>query len=140
MVDLALHYKRGAVAVGAISKREDISTHYLEQILNKLRRSNLVKSIRGPRGGYMLAREPAKIKIGQIVEVLEGEILPVDCGAGKGKKTCQRIDRCVAKLVWLKLNNSIDEVLNSVSLADLMKEAKTLGIDKKLDHGYTFHI
>lgn len=140
MVDLALHHRQGPVAVGDISKRGDISTHYLEQILNKLRRNNLVKSVRGPKGGYILAKGPDKIKIGEIVEILEGEIAPVNCGTARGKKACERIDRCVTKLVWDRLNNCIEEVLNSVTLADLLKEAKELGIDKKLEHGYTFHI
>lgn len=138
MVDLAIHYGRGPVAVGDISKREDISTHYLEQILNKLRRNNLVKSIRGPKGGYTLAKKPDKVSIGEIVEILEGAIRPVVCVSGK--KPCQRLEKCVTKLVWDKLGACIDEVLNSVTLADLLKEAKDLGIDKKLEHGYTFHI
>ena len=140
MVDLALHYKKGPIAVGDISKREGISTHYLEQILNALRRKNMVKSLRGPKGGYILAKGPGRISVRQIVEILEGDISPVLCAAGKRSKACERMDICVTKLVWDKLNDCIKATLGSVTLADLLKEAEKLGIDKRLKHEYTFHI
>ena len=139
MVDLTFHYKHGPVVVGDISKREGISTHYLEQILSKLRRSGLVKSVRGPKGGYVLAKSPDSIKIGDIVKVLEGGVAPVTCSSGKNK-LCNRIDRCVTKLFWDKLALSIEEVLNSETLASLLQEAKESGIDKRIKHEYTFHI
>jgi len=140
MIDLALHYKQGHVAVGDISKREDISTHYLEQILSKLRREGLLKSVRGARGGYALAKPPGKITVGRIVGILEGGIELVNCTSGTKKSFCKRIDRCLSRLVWEKLNACINEVLDSTTLADLLKEAKERGIDKKLEHDYTFHI
>ncbi|PIU41434.1 MAG: AsnC family transcriptional regulator [Candidatus Omnitrophica bacterium CG07_land_8_20_14_0_80_42_15] len=139
MVDLAFNYKHGPVAVGDISRREGISTCYLEQILNKLRRHNLVKSVRGPKGGYVLAKSPDNIKIADIVKTLEGNIAPVNCTT-VNNRLCNRIDRCVTKLLWDKLASSIENVLNSATLASLLKEAKDAGIDKKIKHEYTFYI
>jgi len=138
MVDLALRYKAGPTTVKGISKRENISTQYLEQILNRLRKNGMVKSIRGPKGGYVLAKSPGMIKIGDVVKILEGDISPVDCTSKK--KVCARIDRCVTKIVWDKLASSIEKTLYSITLSDLLKEAKERGIDKRIEHDYTFHI
>ena len=121
MVNIALEYKRGAVSIKEISKKEGISSVYLEQLLNKLRRENLVKSVRGPMGGYMLSRSPAKITVRDIVETLEGNISPVDCASGREswKALCGKSKNCVAKIVWGKLAKAINDCLESVTLANL---------------------
>lgn len=141
MLDLAFHYKYGPVSVGDIAKREDISVHYLEQILNRLKKEGLVKSMRGPKGGYVLSRPPARIKISQIVEVLEGGIAPVNCVSGrKRKRNCERIGKCIAKTLWDRLGEKIKNYLDSVTLADLLKEAREAGIEKGPRHEFTFNI
>jgi Rrf2 family protein len=140
MIDLALHHTYSPVAVGDISKREGISTHYLEQILNTLRRRQLVKSLRGPKGGYMLARDPQKITVGEIVEVLEGGISLVDCTSGRKKKKCGRIATCVTKGIWDKLAGTMKDTLHSITLASLAQQQKQCEADKGPKHGYTFHI
>ena len=141
MFELALHYGRSPVSVAYISEREDISVPYLEQLLSKLRRKGLVKSIRGPKGGYTLAKKPKEITVGDIVGVLDGEITPVHCVAKKlSDKSCKMIDRCVTKAVWKKLKDATDGMLNSVTLKDLCNDAKRMGIDKAVEHKYTFHI
>lgn len=121
MVNIALEHKKGAISVKEISKKEGISSVYLEQLLNKLRRENLVKSVRGPRGGYTLSRSPSKITVADIVKTLEGNITPVDCTSGREswKMACGRSKTCVAKIVWTKLAKVIDDCLESVTLADL---------------------
>jgi Rrf2 family protein len=121
MVDIALAGNKSAVSINEISKREGISSVYLEQLLNKLRRENLVKSVRGPTGGYMLSRPPAHITVGDIVKTLEGRIAPVDCASGKEgwNSVCQHKRNCAAKTVWVKLAKAIDDCLESVSLEDL---------------------
>lgn len=121
MVNIAMSKGMGAVSVKDISKREGISSVYLEQLLNKLRRENLVKSVRGPAGGYVLSKNPGQITVGDIVKTLEGSITPVDCAGGReGWKTiCQHKRRCVAKIVWAKLARAIDDCLESVTLEDL---------------------
>jgi Rrf2 family protein len=141
VVDLALHYRYGPMAVATISKKEGISTHYLEQILNKLKKANIVKSLRGPKGGYTLAKNPNNITVAEVVGILEGGISPVSCVLGRKKKRpCERMDKCVTKVVWDKLASRMKETLEAITLSDLLKEAKKLGVDDLVDHGYTFHI
>jgi len=121
MVNIAMASDGGAVSIKDISKAERISSVYLEQLLNKLRRENLVKSVRGPSGGYMLFKSPARITVADIVRALEGSITPVDCAKGReGWKTvCRNRTRCVAKTVWAKLAKAISDCLESVTLEDL---------------------
>lgn len=144
MFELALHYGRSPVSVAYISERENISIPYLEQLLGKLRRKGLVKSVRGPKGGYILAKKPKKITIGDIVHVLDGEITPIHCVVNNTFKTksCKMIDRCVTKTVWKKLRDGVGDLLNSVTLKDLCVDAKKVGIDRTVEHEhkYTFHI
>lgn len=141
MFELALYYTKGPISVAHISKKEDISLAYLEQLLSKLRKKGLVKSIRGPRGGYILAKKPAEITIGNIVHSLDGDITPVHCVAGKrSAKGCKMIDKCVTKSVWKKLKDAMDNLLNSLTLKDLLNDAKRMGIERSIEHKYTFHI
>ncbi len=124
MVNIALEYRKGAVSIKEISPEEGISSVYLEQLLNKLRRENLVKSVRGPTGGYMLSKSPARITVRDIVKTLEGNISPVDCAAGREswKTVCGRSKNCVAKIVWGKLDKAINDCLESVTLASLCEK------------------
>ncbi len=128
MVNIAMMKDRGAISITDISKREGISSVYLEQLLNKLRRENLVKSVRGPSGGYILSKSPGKITVKDIVLILEGNISPVDCASGREswKMTCGRNKNCVSKIVWTKLAKSISDCLSSITLEDLCKEARRL--------------
>lgn len=142
MFELALHYGRSPISVTYISERENISVSYLEQLLTKLRREGLVKSVRGPKGGYILAKKPREITVGDIVRVLDGDITPAHCVVSNFSKNkgCKMIDRCVTKTVWRKLKDVIDGLLDSVSLKDLCNDAKRMGIDKAVEHKYMFHI
>ena len=125
MVNIALQYEKGATSISDIAKKEGISVAYLEQLLNKLRRKSLIKSMRGPKGGYVLAKAPEAITVGDIVRVLEGDTAPVYCVTSHDKirQSCRRSPTCVAKGVWEKLANAIDGVLDSVSLEDLARQA-----------------
>ena len=142
MFELALCYGNSPISVAYISKRESISIPYLEQLLNKLRRKGLVKSMRGPSGGYVLAKNPARITVGEIVRALDGEITPVHCAGNAkfGKASCKRIDKCVTKAVWKKLKDTVDNTLNSVTLENLCEDAKKLGADRPVNHKYVFNI
>ena len=126
MVNIAMARDKKAVSIKEIAKAEGISSIYLEQLLNKLRRKNLVKSMRGPSGGYMLSKDAARITVADIVKTLEGSITPVDCATGReGWKTvCRNKNRCVAKTVWTKLAKAINDCLESVTLADLCNKEK----------------
>lgn len=124
MVNIAMGSGGGAVSIKEISKKEGISSVYLEQLLNKLRRKNLVKSVRGPSGGYMLSKSAGQITVGDIVKSLEGSIKPVDCASGREgwNSVCRHKDTCTAKMVWAKLAKAIDDCLESVTLKDLCSQ------------------
>lgn len=125
--DLALHYKDGSLSVREISKRENISIRYLEQLLNKLKKFGFVKSIRGPKGGYILAKNPKEIRLSDLLLTLEGQITPVKCTINyKDTKLCHRIDNCVSKILWDKLGRAITDVLDKTTLKNLCDEAKRL--------------
>lgn len=131
MFELALHYNGRPMSVSYISQKENISVPYLEQLLGRLRRKGLVKSIRGPKGGYTLAKKPHDITVGDIIRVLDGDITPVHCAAnGLFNKNCNMIDRCVTKVVWQRLKDAIDDMLDNVTLKDLCNDARRKGVEK----------
>ncbi len=122
MAVLAFHYQEGPLPLREIAGREGISFQFLEQIFPDLRRARLIDSVRGVRGGYLLARPPAEINVGDIVRAVEGPIAPVSClvDAAPGESCCSRTEGCLTRHVWEKLRDRINEVLNDVSLADLI--------------------
>ena len=124
MFELAQHYGTGPVSLRAIAERQVISEHYLEQLIAGLRKAGLVSSVRGAQGGYILARDPADIKVGDIVRVLEGPIAPVECVNDNETEHCLRSEFCITRGVWEKVKDSIEDVLDSISLADMCREAE----------------
>jgi Rrf2 family cysteine metabolism transcriptional repressor len=125
MIELALRYGEGPIALRNVAANQDISEHYLEQLMGTLRKASLVTSIRGAQGGYMLSKEPGKIKVGDIIRALEGPIAPVDCVIEKREgEVCHRINKCIARDTWLRLRDAISEVLDGVTLEDLIEETK----------------
>lgn len=124
MVDLALLYQRGPVTLAAISKRQDISLSYLEQLFGKLRRQQLVDSMRGPGGGYVLARDPADISIADVILAVDE---PLDATQCSGKENCLGDHRCLTHNLWEELNARMIEFLDSVSLKKLVDEQKNKG-------------
>jgi Rrf2 family transcriptional regulator, iron-sulfur cluster assembly transcription factor len=117
MVDLALRQNRGPVTLAAISERQHISLSYLEQLFGKLRRAALVSSVRGPGGGYNLARPPASVSVADIVTAVDEPMDATQCG---GKENCHDDKRCMTHDLWATLNEKMQEYLSSVSLADLV--------------------
>ena len=124
MFDLALRYDDSPIPLKSISKRQDISNNYLEQLFSALRKSGLVKSVRGSQGGYILNRKPAEITVGDIIRVLEGPIAPVDCVSEDPSDLCHRAETCTARSVWKKVKDSINEVIDSITLEDMIQESK----------------
>ncbi|RQD76269.1 MAG: Rrf2 family transcriptional regulator [Candidatus Syntrophonatronum acetioxidans] len=127
MVVLALNYRAGPMPIKEIAAREGISSQYLEQIFLELRRADLISSVRGARGGYILARNPEDIKIGDIVRVLEGPIAPVECVLEGSEEVCERTGDCLTRGVWEKLRDRITEVLDDISLEDMISTRKVSG-------------
>jgi len=121
MLVLADNYKEGPYPLREIAESEQISEQYLEQLFRELRKNNLVISYRGAKGGYVLARPPAEISIGQVLAILEGPLAPMQCVAdGEAKDICVHSSGCPTKVLWKKLKTAIDTVLDTTTLADLL--------------------
>ncbi len=117
MIDLALRCKDGPVTLAGISERQRISLSYLEQLFGKLRRANLVESVRGPGGGYCLARPVAQLTVADIIRAVDEPLDATQCG---GRENCHEEHRCMTHDLWATLNAKMYEFLASVSLADLV--------------------
>ena len=127
MIDLALRSGDGPVTLAGISERQKISLSYLEQLFGKLRRYSLVDSVRGPGGGYCLARPGSKITVADIVRAVDEQLDATQCG---GKENCRDEERCMTHELWTTLNAKMYEYLASVTLADLVDiQLKKLGGD-----------
>ena len=120
MVDLALHYDEGYIPLRNIASRQDISEGYLEQLFAMLKKEGLVKSARGAQGGYKLSDSPENIDVGMILRALEGSLVPVECVLETNPTNCQRYGECTTRIIWEKMRDSIDEVVDSINLRDLI--------------------
>lgn len=118
MIDIAENEKNGSVSLKDISKRQDISLKYLEQIVGLLTRANLVKSRRGAGGGYVLAKSPEKYTVGDILRVTEGNLAPITCLEAE-ENLCPRAEGCKAVKFWQGLYNTVNKYLDSTTLLDL---------------------
>lgn len=130
MLDLALNPKQGPVCLADISRRQGISLSYLEQLFSKLRRNSLVKSVRGPGGGYQLGRASEEIFVAQIVDAVNEKI---DATACKKQGNCQNGITCLTHNLWCDLSDQIHGFLNKISLADLMSRDDVQEISGKQD-------
>ena len=117
MLDLAIHGGKGPVTLAGISRRQHISLSYLEQLFGKLRRHTLVDSVRGPGGGYTLARQTDKMSVADIIIAVDE---PLDATQCHGRENCQDEQRCMTHDLWSTLNERMYEYLHSVTLSDLV--------------------
>lgn len=117
MAELALHYGGAPISIKTISREQNLSEYYLEQLFSPLRRANIIRSIRGAQGGYVLCKAPSEITVGDIMTILEGPIEIADCIDGYA---CDNEHSCATKFVWEKIKNSIDDVMNCISLQDIV--------------------
>ena len=136
LVELALASGRGPVSASLIAQRQDLSVAYLEQLLHRLKKEGVVSSIRGPRGGYVLARKPQRITMGDVVRVLDG-----DNGNGSNGKSREghRHAQRIAHAVWRCVHERLSHSLDAVTLQDLCDEAQD-SAGEPIDHRYVFHI
>ena len=121
MIDLALHHGSGPVTLAEISGRQKISLSYLEQLFGKLRRHSLVESVRGPGGGYHLARDMGEVSVADIILAVDEPIDATQCG---GKENCQDDQKCLTHDLWAALNERIFDYLGAVSLRQLVDSQK----------------
>jgi Rrf2 family iron-sulfur cluster assembly transcriptional regulator len=132
MVDLSMRQARGPVTLAAISERQRISLSYLEQLFGKLRRAKLLTSVRGPGGGYCLARDMAQISVADIVVGVDEPIDSTQCG---GKENCHDDKKCITHDLWAKLNEHIFDYLDALTLKQLVddQKAKQTGVAQVQD-------
>ena len=128
MLDLAIDESGKPVTLAGISERQSISLSYLEQLFSRLRRSGLVKSVRGPGGGYRIAKPLAEISVSEIISAVDELIDATQCG---GHENCRDDRRCMTHNLWSSLNVKILEYLSGVSLNDLIEAHKVSGNDAK---------
>jgi Rrf2 family transcriptional regulator, iron-sulfur cluster assembly transcription factor len=124
MLDLALNSASGPVTLANISERQKISLSYLEQLFGKLRRGNLVESVRGPGGGYNLARPAEQLSVADIIVAVEE---PIDSRQCEGRDPCMGDKRCMTHDLWESLNDTVLNYLDGVKLADLVAKQRTRG-------------
>lgn len=124
IIDIAINSKNGPVKLGDISKRQGMSLKYLEKLIKILKETGFVKSVRGPRGGYMLAKPMNNISVGDIVRVLEGSDSITDCS---GKENicgvCNRAGECITQWIWMEASEAMFRKLNSFKLDKLAKNS-----------------
>jgi len=119
MLDLAIHLDKGPIRVKDIANRQSISDKYLEQIISLFNKAGYVKSVRGAQGGYLLTKEPCEYTVGMILRLAEGSIAPVSC-VDDESDGCEKRDACVSAMLWKKINDAVNEVVDNTTLQDLV--------------------
>jgi len=123
VIDLAVFAKDEPVSLAAVAERQNISISYLEQLIAKLKKAEIVQSTRGAQGGYTLAKAPEEISVGAVLRALEGNLNPVDCVEANGDTACASSDFCVTKYVWKRISDSINDTVDAIFLSELIEES-----------------
>jgi Rrf2 family cysteine metabolism transcriptional repressor len=131
MLDLALQSGDGPILIKDISDRQGISCLYLEQLFTRLKAAGLVRSIRGPNGGFKLTRPPGEIRCSDIMHAMEGSTALVDCV--DNEMLCPRADSCVTRRVWVEIKRAIDGVLSNTTLEDLIEQNNWSSIRSRVE-------
>ena len=122
MLDLALHYGEGPVPLKDVAKRQQISEKYLWNFIGPLKTAGLINSVRGSRGGYTLAKPPAEINLKEVVHTIEGSLCLVDCV--DDPSVCERFRTCVTRDIWVEASDKLRNVLEAVTLRDMIKRVE----------------
>ena len=140
--DMAYHAGTLPSQIKDISRRQNISPRYLEQIFQDLKKAGLLKSRRGPQGGYILARQPAEITVMDIIHATEGEMALVDCvkSGKRGKTGCEFDNQCITQRVWAEASRRLNDYLGTVTIKDLCAMGSEMGLEKELDHRFMYFI
>lgn len=142
MFDIALYATDEPVSLTSVATRQNISLNYLEQLISPLRKAGLVKSIRGAQGGYLLAKDASDITVADILYVLEGNLAPTDCvkdiHSDEEDDCCTNADYCVTKVIYEKMYKSINEVVKSITLQDMVDDHNKLMESKKCNADSVF--
>ena len=125
VLDIAQHSNGAPVSLAVISKREGISLLFLEQLFQQLRKGDVVKSVRGPLGGYVLARDPSRITVGEVIRLVEPPLYTSSCfSKTESVDNCRIADSCLGYVLWKQLSDHINSYLDSITLADLCRKPK----------------
>ena len=119
MIDLASNSNGNPISLKDVAKRQGISDKYLEQIISVLNKAGYVRSVRGAQGGYLLKMEPSEHTVGMILRLTEGSLSPVAC-VEDDTIACDKIDSCVTVMVWKKINDAVNNVVDNITLQDLV--------------------
>lgn len=127
LLEIAKTPKEGPVNIRDISRKQKMSVTYLEQILHRLKKAGLIESVRGAKGGYLLAKKENKITVREIIDVLDGPLSFAYCDTPElREKSCTGPETCVSRILWKRLEDNLSRMLSEITLADLKKEAKDL--------------
>lgn len=142
LFDMAYNAGMQPVQIKDISRRQEISPRYLEQIFQSFKKAGILKSKRGPEGGYFLARNPDQITVREILEAAEGDTLLVEClGKENSRKAPCKFDiNCATQTVWQNATDVLNEYFSGITLKSLCERAQALGLKRELDHSYTYYI
>lgn len=121
MYEFALNYGKGPMSLKDVAQKQQLSETYLEQLIAHLKKAGLVTSVRGAQGGYELIRKPEEITVGEIIRVLEGPLAPSEC-VMDDEPECTRAEYCVTRLIWEKIMESINNVVDSITLNDMVND------------------
>jgi len=132
ILDLAIHYGDAPVTIHNLARRADIPLKFLEQILLDLKRGGFVESRRGKIGGYLLAKTPSRIKLGDVIRFIDGPVEPIAC-VGEEYKRCNDLSSCVFRGIWQQITESTAKIVDNISFEDLVKTNK-----KKKDSNAVF--
>ena len=120
LIDIASNPDGEAVSITSIASRQGISERYLEQLMSKLKKAGIISSIRGASGGYILARAPEDVSVGDVLRALEGNLELVDCLGASDEESCNFIDTCATKYVWKRISDSINQTVDGILLNELI--------------------
>lgn len=132
ILDMAEHYGNGAIQLGEIAKRQNISLKYLEQIIRPLKKADYIKSFRGAKGGHMLAKAPEEITVGEIVAILEGGDTLIHCD--RDPEDCERVDSCLTRYLWMEAASAMFQRLSAITFADLLNLKEGVCQNKFIDY------
>jgi Rrf2 family transcriptional regulator, iron-sulfur cluster assembly transcription factor len=142
LFDIAYNSGNMPAQIQDISRRQQISPRYLEQIFQSLKKGGILTSKRGPQGGYMLAKNPEDITISAILQATEGDLMLVECKGSKRKPkdACEFDGGCVTQTVWQEASAKMNELFSSITLKTLCERGQSLGVKREQDHRFVYFI
>jgi Rrf2 family protein len=142
LFDIAYNSGSLPAQIQDISRRQEISPRYLEQIFQSLKKAGILKSKRGPQGGYCLSRSPEEITVRDVVTATEGDMVLVDCvnGKKKRKKACPFNGACVTQKVWEEASTRLNDYFATLTLKSLCEKGQELGLKREQDHRFMYYI